>query len=157
MDFWVSPAAPQKEELKTTKLPALGWLPLLWAHCWSIAHTALCQNQFRCLSGQPIAQLSPPAHFNQAEKMMWGLDWLLMQTHAWPVKPVQLLKAEEENETEAQWSVHVRQGRDPCIACVQCAHWKIMRGDSSVRSRLRYILLRQPVIILFTFSICLCT
>lgn len=48
MDFWVSPAAPQKKELKTAKLPALSWLSLLRAHCWSIAHTARCQDQFRC-------------------------------------------------------------------------------------------------------------
>lgn len=114
MDFWVSPAAPQKQEAKTTKLPASSWLPLLWAHCWSIAHRALCQNQFWCLSGPPTAELSPPAHFNQTELLQWvawlerGWSHVLMHTHAWPVKPVQLLKAEEDNETEARWSVHLR-------------------------------------------------
>lgn len=54
---------------------------------------------------------------------------MLMHTHARPGEPAQLLKAEEDSETDARWSVHVRQSGDPYIVCVQCAHGKFMRGD----------------------------
>lgn len=141
-------------ELKNEKLPAFNWLPLLWAHCWSIAHTELCQDQFRCLSGQATAEVSPPVHLNQSEFSQWAA-WIWTR-----VKSCANARTCMATQKSAVIGGRRRRGRDK--STVGCSTPVIIHEiydwrRASMRSRSRYILLWQPVIILFTSSICLCT